>query len=247
MKYPPVMTEDATLDLVLGGRSLARVGDGEIKLALGGGIKAQGFDRALQSVLLEVCAAGDGNDGPCLAAIPNVAGAHHRMPAARVGYVAFCTMPRAAGLYGRGPYGSSLITRPDCAPHIDRPDYWAKLAGLWAGRDVVLVYGSGKGLTPRDLEAAASVEAVFLGPVEAWAEAPAAVRRLKRETRRVLLCLGATATAMAWQLAEHGVHAVDLGGVGRFLRRALAREVPDNGCAVSGMRAPDGRADGGFA
>jgi hypothetical protein len=35
----------------------------------------------------------------------------------------------------------------------------------------------------------------------------------------VLICLGPTATVLAWRLARKGVHAIDLGHVGMFMRR----------------------------
>ena len=53
----------------------------------------------------------------------------------------------------------------------------------------------------------------------AWADYPDLMKRLSRERRRVLLCLGATATVLAFDLAAEGVHALDLGHIGMFLRK----------------------------
>lgn len=213
MSYPTVLTEDQTLDAVLDGRSLARIGDGELKLARGLGLKAQSWSPKIAAAMREVCA---GKGSPCLAAIPNLFA--HQIPGERAGYVSFCSSARNVSLYGRGPYGSSFISRPDVAPHIDRPDYWAKFRGLWAGKDVVLVWGSGKGLTPGDLTAARSYMEVKAPAVEAWDCFDDIFDRLRFERRTVLLSLGATATALAWRLAIEGVHAVDVGNAGRFMR-----------------------------
>ena len=213
MKYPAVLSEDQTLDAVLAGRSLARIGDGELKLAAGRSIKAQTWNPEIAGIMLEVA---KGGDGPCLAAIPNLAA--HKLPKERQRYVSFCLDPRLVGLYGPGVYGSSFISRPDCAPHLDRPGYWAKLRSLWKDRDVVLVRGSGKGLHPEDLDPQAGFTEIHAPRVEAWAVFGDLFQQLKNERRTVLLCLGAVATALAWRLAAEGVHAVDLGGVGRFMR-----------------------------
>lgn len=218
MNYPTVLTEDETIDAVLAGRSLARIGDGEIKLARGSSIKAQTFNRDLQGYMRQVCR-GSG-DGPCMVAIPRVASGPP-MPFERNGYKNFCLQPQHVAFYAPGVYGSQLVTRPDCAPHIDCPEYWAKIISIWAGRDVVLVRGSGKSLLPENLGAASSVEEIKAEPVEAWADAEGYFQRLRGETRRVLLCVGATGTALAWRLAHEGVHAIDLGGIGRFMRASV--------------------------
>lgn len=222
MHYPPILSEDETIDAVLAGRSLARIGDGEHKLARGSAIKAQAANPELAAILREVCRFPDqGGPHPCLSAIPRV-DSDPPMPAERDHYKAQCLAPRHVAFYDPGPYrepyGSQLVTRPDCAPHIDCPEYWAKIIAIWAGLDVVLVRGSGKSLKPEHLGAALSVEEIKARPVEAWADADDYFHRLRTEKRRVLLCVGATGTALAWRLAGEGVHAIDLGGIGRFMR-----------------------------
>lgn len=220
MSYPPVLDEAATLDAVLAGRSLARIGDGELKLATGRSIKAQAWNPEIAAWLVRIAR----GDGPCLVGVPRVG--DYEPPKERAAYVSFCRQPRHVALYGAGGYGSAFISRPDCAPHIDCAPYWAKLRSLWVGRDVVLVRGSGKGLTPRDMLAAGRFEEVKAPPIEAWGVAEDLFQRLKGETRIVLLCLGAVATVLAWRLAEAGVHAVDLGGVGRFMRASRQAREP---------------------
>lgn len=216
--YPPVLTEDATLDAVLAGRSLARVSDGELKLASGRDVKAQVCTPFISGWLQRVAKGDPRGDGPCLVAIPNLFA--HPMPPARANYVHTCLQPRMTALYGPGPYGSAFVSRPDCAPHIDTPAYWAKMRSIWAGRDVVLVWGadSTKGLQPHQLVAAASVEELRGKPVQGWDCFEDFFQRLKTEKRLVLLSYGTVATALAWRLAQEGVQAVDLGATGRFMR-----------------------------
>lgn len=217
MHYPAVMSEDDTLDAALAGRSLARFGDGELKIATGRHAKSQEGKPALQATLLRILR---DTTGPCLPCIPS------QNPTSPKAYFweDYATRRYVQLLRADGVYGSSLITRPDSAPWIARPDYWAKVERLWAGKDVVLVRGAGgKALQPADLASAASVVEI-LGPVSnAWTMAPrlldqAAAAAGGRKT--VLLCLGATATALAWSLAQNGVHAVDLGHIALFMRKA---------------------------
>jgi len=113
------------------------------------------------------------------------------------------------------------MTRPDCCPWINTPEYWTRAESLWRGRQIVLVRGSGKGFTKEDLEGqGADVEEILAPKQHAWTESDQLFRRLKKEKRRVILCLGATATVLAYYLAAEGVHALDLGHMGMFMRRA---------------------------
>jgi hypothetical protein len=206
------LTERQTLEAALDGYSLARYGDGELKIALGRDAKSQAGSPDLARRLREILKSAGSR---CLVAIPNV-----RSETPKREFWDQYGGARYVALYERRKvYGSSFITRPDSAPWIDFPFYWSRVIDLWRARDVVLVRGSSKSLTAADLVAARSVEEVVAPRQHAWAEYPALLARLKGERRRVLLCLGATATVLAFDLAAAGGHAVDLGHVGMFLRK----------------------------
>lgn len=210
MKYPSVLGESATLDRVLAGASLARYGDGELKMAEhGSGIKSQVADpylsRRLRDILLD--------SGACLVGIPNI---HSDTPKAPH----WGKFTRYASLLADRPYVSSFVTRPDSAPWINVPDYWARLESLWLGQDVTLVRGSTKSLTADDLVGAATVTEIIAPRQHAWAEYPTLLERIGRPAR-ALICLGPTATVMAVDLCAKGVHAIDLGHVGMFRRKHL--------------------------
>src|SRR5262245_35495892 len=69
LPYPLIESEDETLNLVLAGKSIARYGDGELNLALGGScISQREKSPALQSELRQVLA----SPGQCLVGIPNI-------------------------------------------------------------------------------------------------------------------------------------------------------------------------------
>lgn len=206
--YPSVLGEVETLRLVVGGRSLARYGDGEFKMAARTvGIKSQVADPVLSRRLGQVLH----DSGDCLTGIPNI---RSNTPKAEFWgkYMAY------AHLLADRAYVSSFVTRPDSAPWINTPEYWAMVESLWVGQDVTLVRGSGKSLIADDLLGARSVTEIIAPRQHAWAEYESLLERIGTP-KRCILCLGPTATVMAVDLCAKGVHAIDLGHVGLFLRK----------------------------
>jgi len=213
VKYPVVMSELETLSVVLGGKSISRFGDGELKLALGRKCISQDVSQDLTAELRLILR----EPGLCLVAIPNIIN--------RIGPKDFFwdqyKRPPWTEFYNPSVcYGSAFITRPDSAPWNDTPGYWAMVRSIWADRDVVLVKGCDKSLNSGIMPEAKSVEDVTVPRTSAYAVADEIFDRLKDEKRRVLLCAGATATVLAWRLAQVGVHAIDLGHIGMTMRKA---------------------------
>lgn len=213
MRYPAVLDEATTLHGAVLGKSMARFGDGELKLALGRDAKSQAADPALAKALRQVL---KDTVGPALVCIPNIG----RSDGVKEAFWKQYRTRQYVGLYRmEGIYGSAFVTRPDSAPYIQTPAYWRLLREVWRGQDVVLVRGSTKSLVAGELTGARSVEEVVGPRQHAWAASGELLARLRGEKRRVLLCLGATATVLAWRLAHEGVHAFDLGHVGMFMRK----------------------------
>jgi hypothetical protein len=205
--YPNVLGESRTLDRVLAGESLARYGDGEFKICKGAGIKSQGGHPGLTVRLVEILL----DSGKCMVGIPNI---HSATPK-----VEFWTKyQRYARFLADRSYVSSFITRPDSAPWINTDDYWTRLESLWRGQAVTLVRGSSKSLTADDLEGAGEITEIVAPRQHAFEDYDSLMERIGKPNR-ALLCLGPTATAMAVDLCKKGVHAVDLGHVGLFLRK----------------------------
>lgn len=217
MKYPSVLSETLTLQRALDGANLARFGDGEIKIAMGQSAKSQRHHPELERKLKTILRDWRGRTVPC---IPNIAGLE-RSP--KEDFWRQYRNEKYVRLYAAdGFYGSSFVTRPDSMPRQPDALYWRMVARLWEGRDVVVVGGSGKSLKATDLVGAKSVEEIEAPRQHAWEAHDQLLERLQGERRRVLLCLGATATVLAWELAEHRVHAIDLGHIGMFLRKVRA-------------------------
>jgi hypothetical protein len=216
MNYPRVLSEDGTIDAALEGFSLARFGDGELRLATGGNCISQ---RDNSSALIgELRAMLHASPTGCMVCIPNALSATPKSES-----WARYTAPKFTALYGEQVFGSSFITRPDSAPWIDRLDYWDKVERLWRGQDITLVAGDAKSLTPELCASSRSIRLVHGPRQNAYAE----INRIEAEIMSepagpVLMCLGVTATVLAARLAAKGVHALDLGHIGMFRRHAGA-------------------------
>ncbi len=213
--WPFVLDEMATLQRVLAGASIARYGDGELKMADHGvGIKSQPSDPVLSKRLKDILG---GDAGACMVGIPNI---HSKTPKSEFWdkHARYAKMLDASRRYV-----SSFITRPDSAPWINTAEYWAALESLWAGLDVTLVRGSTKSLVAEDLQSARTVREIVAPRQGAWDEYASLLDRIGTPDR-VLMCLGPTATVMAVDLCAKGVHAIDLGHVGMFRRKHLRGE-----------------------
>lgn len=215
MKYPAlpmIVSEDETLD-ACAKMSIARFGDGELRLAIGRACSSQRGSDALRRELVAIL----GKPQPGLmVGIPTF----EATPRQDV-WAKYAGQPFAA-LYKLLGYGSSFITRPDNAPWIDRPDYWAKVRGLWLGKDITLVAGDEKSITRAMLAGANSVRSVTGARQHAYASIDWLEEEIGKPAGTVLLCLGATATVLAARLAAKGVHALDLGHIGMFMKHAGA-------------------------
>lgn len=211
MKYPHVIDEAATIAAAQT-NSLARFGDGELSLALGGNCISQVQVPALQKELREIL---QNKSAELLVGIPNLES--KTKPAwAKYGE------PKYTALYGGGTFGSAFITRPDSAPWIDTAEYWHQLAKLWEKRDVVLVAGTDRSLRPEQLVGVLEMRRVNTPRRDAYAEIDRILEEIGTPAGTVLMCAGPTATVLAARLAKKGVHAVDLGHVGMFMRHAGA-------------------------
>lgn len=226
--YPRVVSEIDTLALVISGRSIARYGDGEFKMAAHGtGIKSQEADRVLSRRLRDILK----DSGECLVGIPNI----HDCLASELSLDQKKEFWRPKqgfwNLLTEREYVSSFITRPDSAPWINTEEFWTALSSLWVGQDVTLVRGSGKSFTQERLIEWGARSVTEVQPrlahngrqQHAWAQYDELMERIGTP-QRAILCLGPTATVMAVDLCAKGVHAIDAGHVAMFLKKHYAGE-----------------------
>lgn len=207
--------------------SLARFGDGELRLAVGGAAISQSAELGLMRELRAILAA----PLNCLVGIPYA----HRGPNAERTWRRY-EGPQYRALMLAPLYGSAFITRPDSAPWIDTPDYWRRVRNLWRDQDVTLVVGDRKSLTADMLTGTRRVREVWGPRQHAYAEIDRLEEEIGKPSGLVILCLGATATALAARLDRKGVHALDLGHMGMFMRHAGAYHFEPDELASSAYR-----------
>lgn len=215
MVYPKVLTEMETLQRALAGQSIARFGDGELRLAVGGRAVSQDFHPKLRDEL-RFALRGDHGVLPC---IPHMNTVKYEKTWRRY------EIDKFVSLYDmQREYGSAFITRPDSAPWIDTPEYWGLVKKLWEGKDIVFVTGNEfTSLRPNQLENAAKVRTIVCPARYAYVHIDSIMERIGplNEGQTVIMCLGATATVLAVRLhVKYKAHALDLGHIGRMMRHA---------------------------
>lgn len=214
MHYPPVLGESETLDLILKGKSIARFGDGEFKIAKGGACVSQVADPKLAEELSAILVA---KDEQCLVGVPTMDPSGPKYHSwARYKHI----YPRQ--MNPKKHYVSAFVSRPDSAPWINTEEFFDRMQSLWAGRGVGLVGCEERSLTQKFLiETGAAM--VFLARCprrDAYACIDELEERcLQSQLDRFILCAGPTATCLAMRLSRKGKHAIDLGHIGMFWRR----------------------------
>lgn len=193
----------------LGGASLARFGDGELRLCHGGKHIAQKPDKRLADELRAIL-----KDSAALCCIPNAQVANGKPvmwgPTRYSG-------PEYVELYNEArTYGSSFCTRPDSAPWIDTDTYWRMCCELWRDKDVTLVIGT-RGGSLTYLKHARSTRLIYGPERDAYSEVDAVEKAIGCPNHPVLICLGPCATILAERLARKGGQGLDLGHIGRFM------------------------------
>lgn len=212
--YPKTLSEEDTLELAIAGRSIARVGEGELRLALGANCVSQVADAKLAKemrALLET-----GTERHPHAVLPCIPRIWDDIPNGQF-WLKFRNQ-KFLNMLHAVQYGSAFITRPDSAHNIDTPTYWGRLRELWRGKDTVLVVGTTRSLLPSFLDDARSVRTVWGPRRDAYSEIDRIEEEIGRPAGPVILCLGATATVLAARLARKGVWALDLGHIGMFIK-----------------------------
>ncbi len=210
--YPAVLSEEETLERVLGGQSIARFGDGELKLMLGRDCVSQVADKSLAHEMKALLR----NPTKALIGVPTLDPRNSK-------YVNWMKLKPKFELleFANKPFGSSFITRPDNAPWINTEKFFDKIESLWSGQRVTIVCNGVRSLSKEFLLAhgAAQVDWVESPYRDAYSSINNLLAQvLCRDNERVILCAGPTATCLAERLAQEGRHAIDLGHIGMFWR-----------------------------
>jgi hypothetical protein len=225
VSYPAVKDEFETVRMLAKGKSIARLGDGELKLIGGGGAAREPANPALANELLEVL---HRPHRDCLVGIPT-------MDTKGAKYANWSKhLARFSVLLSQSvTYYSAFISRPDSAQWIESYEFADSVRRLWAGKRTAVVCerkGSIFRVVAPDARQSVHIECPKHRSYEHldWLEK----RVLRADPQIAVLSVGPAATCLANRLAGHGIQALDLGSAGKFLFRNLwpsdyARRFPE--------------------
>ena len=199
--------------------SIARYGDGELRLCLGRNQMSQpwseGIGRRLREILIE-------ENPMLLVGIPRIRERNDWPRPEKGEYWARWDTPKIHQLYNPArDYFSAFITRPDSGAGLYQPEYWMLIKSMWAGRRVTLLKGEGTGFNkrPEIFDTADGPPKVLYGPkFDAYRKHTKLMRMMLAEPvdNLLVISLGPTATVLAADLAREGRQALDLGHLGMF-------------------------------
>ncbi len=212
------MGEFDTVRRLIKGQSIARFGDGELKILEGKGYSREPVNGALTAELRILVSAPHED---CIIGIPT-------MDAAGPKHMNWLRHEsRFIRYFWKGDghrYGSAFITRPDSAADaLESRDYVDLISRLWAGRERVVVVSERRNKTLSCARAqAASVVHIECPSRLAYAVIDDLEAAVVAATPSVaLLSCGPTATCLAHRLASRGVQGIDIGSIGGLLARWL--------------------------
>lgn len=218
-----IMTIDETLDCLERGLSIARFGDGEFNIIAGGGIAYQTVDVQLANRLREILVSKPTN---CLIGVPDAISTLDNLTAESLEFwtqnMIYCRKKWVELLTEKPDpiyrYGNTNVSR--CYIRYQNKQFagvwFERLMGVWQDKNVVVIEGEKTRLGCKNdfLKNAKSVKRI-IGPAEnAFAKIHEILKYVSENVDRssvILLALGPTATVMAYELAQMGYQALDLG------------------------------------
>lgn len=225
MTYPYVLSEAKTIQLLRQGKSIARFGDGELNICFGYNSKLQGHSKELEVRLRQILKSDSDN---CLVGIPNIA--TNTLPdKKRLFWKKYLDSKYSALYKADKEYASAFITRPDSVPAINSEAYYNSVFSLWENKNVLLVEGQKSNFDRLDIfNVASSVSCYFAPDEDAFTDYTQILKRVTEIARTlgncvVIISLGPTATVLAYDLAEVGIQALDLGHLAFLYEKCFVR------------------------
>lgn len=214
-RYPTVRDEYETIEHLLAtGCSIARFGDGEIKLMDGGSQVREPRNPKLAAELTRVIS---DPDPRCIVGIPTMdpKGPKIRNWEERKLRTLKCLTPEVR-------YFSAFISRPDSAPWILTRKYAEMVCDLWRSRRVAVVCQPTNSILTVLRKTTTKIKQFECPSHEAYSridEFESEILRGRFDTA-VLSC-GPAASCLAHRLSKKGVRAIDIGSGGGFLSKLL--------------------------
>jgi glycosyltransferase family protein len=191
--------------------SLARYGDGELEIMIGRDIHFQEYHPRLARRLREVLQAASRK---FLVGVPNFDALQIKTASRKRNWERYRLM--FSHLIRRdAEYHSAFVSRPASVVGLESAEYFQAFAPLWEGRDVVLVHHDAKTVKHPLLSRARSSHHVACPPRNAFDQYDALLAetsaRLRTPDVLFLIAAGPTAGVLAWDLAQRGAQALDIG------------------------------------
>jgi len=202
------------MGLVAKGFSLARFGDGEMKMAEGFGYAREPGGPKLAAELSRTLRTPHVR---CLVGIPTYdpQGPKYRNWLRHQARFEDLLQPRQ-------PYFSAFVSRPDSAPWINCREYAVLVESVWAGKKTVVVCEKSGSMLQTVSMASAYVKHIACPHREAYGQIDLIEDKVRAARPDVvIMSAGPMATCLANRLAADHIHAVDLGSAGGFLGRLL--------------------------
>lgn len=222
MDYPHVVTEEATIEVLVSGqfRGMARYGDGDFNVLRGRPDRFHRWEPGLAAAIARSLADPAPGVLQCLIPPPEFQNTlasqrwiHYQE--ANAGIIPFLRI-------GSGGWcGSANVSRMDSCPRLHTSWWWDRVSELWKGKDICLVYGTERSLTPKKLldspNSPRSVTSVSCAAINNFAEIEQLGAKVLIAGREiVILCAGMSARPLVHQLVRDGMNAYDLGHFGQW-------------------------------
>lgn len=214
LAWPEVLGELETVRSMAAGSSIARFGDGELKMIYGSGYVREKPNLSLSSELFAtLCAKEDG----LLIGIPTLDPRGPKIDNWRRHEQRFLKV-----LPTDRRFASAFITRPDSAPWIRTPEFLEALLSCWAGKRTTIICEKDSKLLRVVRRTAGKLTHLSCPSHSAYRHIGTFALRV-RETHPdvAILSCGPTATCLARRLHGRGIQALDLGSSGQFLLELL--------------------------
>jgi hypothetical protein len=215
------MGEFDTVRRLIKGRSIARFGDGELKILEGKGYSREPPNSKLTDEMRSIVGA------PCEQCVIGIPTMDPNGPK----YINWQRHESRFIRYFRKRdgqrYGSAFITRPDsAADNLESQEYVDLISRLWSGRERVAVLSESTSKLLMCAQATAASAIHIECPHElAYSVIDEMERSIIHAAPSIaLLSCGPTATCLAHRLASRGIQAIDLGSIGGLLARWLPCE-----------------------
>ncbi len=207
-----VVGERETLQVIRDRRaSIARYGDGEMEIMIGGGIHFQEYDPALARRLRGILREPRPN---FLVGIPNFNALQIKTESRKETWERYRRMFSHLVRRG-GEYHSAFVSRPASIVGLESAEYFETWQQVWAGREIVVVHHTAATAEHPLFRGARKVHFEFCPGKNAFREYAAVLERLGAHCVRpdvlFLIAAGPTAGVFAWDLAERGAQALDIG------------------------------------